>query len=94
MSGIARDSTVASLPSGDGVLRRTKRKGVTLVTHSLIWKKLLLFLVLALLVSDATAGLASGLARGLALTAATVLCALTKVASLDSLNMLHYKILQ
>ncbi len=71
-----------------------KRKGVTLVTHSLIWKKLLLFLVLALLVSDATAGLASGLARGLALTATTVLCALAKVTSLDSLNMLHYKILQ
>ena len=54
----------------------------------------LLLLVLALLVSDATAGLASGLARGLALTATTVLCALAKVASLDSLNMLHYKILQ
>ena len=83
-------------PAGSGVrvLRRTKRKGVTLVTHSLIWKKLLLFLVLALLVSDATAGLASGLARGLALTATTILCALAKVASLDSLNMLHYKILQ
>ena len=42
---------------------------MTVVTHSLIGKKLLLFLVLALLVSDAAAGLASGLARGLALTA-------------------------
>ena len=67
---------------------------MTFVTHSLIGKKLLLFLVLALLVSNATAGLASGLARGLALTAATVLCALAKVTSLDSFNMLQYKILQ
>ena len=73
---------------------REKRKGVTVVTRSLIGKKLLLFLVLALLVSDAAAGLASGLARGLALTAATVLCALAKVTSLDSFDMLHYSILQ
>ena len=71
-----------------------KRKGVTLVTHSLIGKKLLLFLVLALLVSDAAAGLASGLARGLALAATTVLCAVAKVTSLDSFDMLHYNILQ
>ena len=83
-------------PSGSGVrvLHRTKRKGVTLVTHSLIWKKLLLFLVLALLVSDAAAGLASGLARGLALTAAAVLCAFAKVASFDGFDMLHDDYLQ
>ena len=55
---------------------------------------MLLLLVFALLVGNAAAGLASGLARGLALAAATVLCALAKVTSLDSLNMLHYKILQ
>ena len=67
---------------------------MTLVTHSLIWKKLLLFLVLALLICDATAGLASGLTRGLALAASTVLCALAKVTSLDSFDMLHYSILQ
>jgi hypothetical protein len=50
----------------------------------------ILFLgVLALLVSDAAAGLASRLARGLALTATAVLCALAKVASFNGLNMLH-----
>ena len=50
----------------------------------------ILFLgVLALLVSDAAAGLASRLARGLALAAAAVLCALAQVASFNSLNMLH-----
>ena len=54
----------------------------------------LLLLVLALLVSNAAAGLASRLARGLALATAAVLCALAKVASLDSLDMLHYSILQ
>jgi hypothetical protein len=43
----------------------------------------------ALLVSDTAAGLASGLARSLALTAAAFFCALTQVASLDGLDMLH-----
>ncbi len=57
-------------------------------------KELLLFLVLALLVCNTAAGLASRLARGLALAAATVLCALAEVASLDSFDMLHYNILQ
>ena len=57
-------------------------------------KELLGLLVLALLVSNAAAGLASGLARGLALAAATVLCAVAKVTSLDSFDMLHYSILQ
>jgi hypothetical protein len=52
----------------------------------------ILFLgVLALLVSDAAAGLASRLARGLALTATAVLCALAKVASLKSLDVFHDK---
>ena len=45
--------------------------------------------VLALLVSDTAAGLASRLARGLALAATAVLCAFAKVASFNGLNMLH-----
>ena len=45
--------------------------------------------VLALLVSDTAAGLASRLARGLALAATAVLCALAQVASFNGLNMLH-----
>ena len=49
----------------------------------------LLILVLALLVGDAAAGLASRLAGGLALAAAAVLSAVAQVASLDSLDMLH-----
>ena len=49
----------------------------------------LLLSVLALLVSDTAAGLASRLARGLAFAATAVLCALAKVASFDGLNMLH-----
>ena len=50
----------------------------------------ILFLgVLALLVSDAAAGLASRLARGLALAATAILCAFAKVTSFNSLNMLH-----
>ena len=57
-------------------------------------EELLLFLVLALLICDAAAGLASRLARGLALAASAVLCALAKVTSLDSFDMLHYSILQ
>ena len=44
---------------------------------------------LALLVSDAAAGLASGLAGSLALAAATLLCALAQVAGLNGLDMLH-----
>ena len=49
----------------------------------------LLLSVLALLVSDTAAGLASRLARGLAFAAATVLCAFAQVASFDSLDMFH-----
>ena len=45
--------------------------------------------VLALLVCDAAAGLASGLAGGLALTTTTVLSAVAQVASLNSLDMFH-----
>ena len=46
-------------------------------------------LVLAGLVCDTAAGLASGLARGLALTAAAVLSALAQVAGLDGLDVFH-----
>ena len=49
----------------------------------------LLALVLALLVSDAAAGLASRLAGSLALAATAVLCALAEIARLDSFDMLH-----
>ena len=55
---------------------------------------LLLCLALALLVSDAAAGLASGLARGLALAAAAVLSAVAKILGLQSLDGLHYFILR
>ena len=48
-----------------------------------------LLIVLALLVGDAAAGLASGLAGSLALTAATVLSALAQVTGLNGLNMFH-----
>ena len=49
----------------------------------------LLALVLALLVSDAAAGLASRLAGSLALAASAVLCAVAKVAGFESLDMFH-----
>jgi hypothetical protein len=49
----------------------------------------ILFLVLAGLVSDAAAGLASGLAGSLALAAAAVLSALAQVTGFDGLNMFH-----
>jgi hypothetical protein len=52
-------------------------------------KRLLAFLVLALLVSDTAACLASRLARGLALTATAVLCAFAKVTSFNSFDMFH-----
>jgi hypothetical protein len=45
--------------------------------------------VFALLVCDATAGLASGLARGLALTATALLSAFAEIASFDGFDMLH-----
>ena len=48
--------------------------------------KLLILLVLALLVSNAAAGLASRLAGGLALAAAAVLCALAEVLGFKSLD--------
>ena len=57
--------------------------------------KLLAFLfVLALLICNTTAGLASGLAGSLALAASAVLCALAEILSLDSLDMLHFDSLQ
>ena len=46
-------------------------------------------LVLALLISNAAAGLASGLAGSLALAAAAVLGAVAQVLGLDGLDMLH-----
>ena len=49
----------------------------------------LLLSVLALLVSDTAAGLASRLARGLAFAATAVLCAFAKVTSFDGLDMFH-----
>ena len=51
--------------------------------------KILLILVLALLVCNTTAGLASRLAGSLALAAATVASAVAQVAGLESLNTLH-----
>ena len=51
-------------------------------------------LILALLVSNAAAGLASRLAGGLALAAAAVLCAVAQIASFDGLDMFHRIILQ
>jgi hypothetical protein len=50
---------------------------------------LLLIGVLALLICNSAAGLASRLARGLALAATAVLCALAKVLSIKGLNTLH-----
>ena len=52
-----------------------------------IWSGQLL--VLALLISNAAAGLASGLAGSLALAAAAVLGAVAQVLGLQSLNALH-----
>ena len=52
-------------------------------------KFILLVFVLAGLVSNAAAGLASGLAGSLALAAATVLSALAHVAGLKSLDSFH-----
>ena len=49
----------------------------------------LLLSVLALLVSDTAAGLASRLARGLAFAATAVLCAFAKITSFDGLDMFH-----
>ena len=61
--------------------------------HFYVGSKLLALLALlgalALLVSDAAAGLASRLAGSLALAAATLLCALAQVAGLNGLDMLH-----
>ena len=48
-----------------------------------------LLVVLALLIGDAAAGLASGLARSLALTAAAVGSALAQVTGLEGLDVFH-----
>ena len=52
------------------------------------------FLLLALLVCNAAAGLASRLAGGLALAAATVLSALAQVTGFQSLDSFHNSNLQ
>ena len=56
-------------------------------------ESLLVLRVLALLVRNATAGLARGLAGSLALAAATVLCALAEILGFQGLDH-HGKILQ
>jgi len=48
-----------------------------------------LICVLALLISNTAACLACGLTGCLALAASTVLCAITKVLCIDSLNVFH-----
>ena len=50
---------------------------------------LVLLCVFALLVCDATAGLASRLARSLAFATAAVLCALAKVTGFQCFDVLH-----
>jgi uncharacterized membrane protein (DUF485 family) len=50
---------------------------------------LLAFLILALLISYAAAGLASRLARGLAFATTAVLSAVAQVAGFDGLDMFH-----
>jgi hypothetical protein len=55
---------------------------------------LLALFVLALLIRNAAACLASGLAGGLALTATAVYGTVTKIACFDSLDMQHNWILQ
>jgi hypothetical protein len=56
---------------------------------SFLYPELLGLLVLADLVGNAAAGLASGLARSLAFAAAAVFGALAKITGLNGLNMLH-----
>ena len=53
--------------------------------------RLLAFLLFASLIGNTAAGLAGRLAGSLALAAATLLGALAKVPSLDSVNVLHGK---
>ena len=53
--------------------------------------RLLAFLLFASLIGNTAAGLAGRLAGSLALTAAALLGALTKITSLDSINVLHGK---
>ena len=52
-------------------------------------RRQLFLLVLALLICNAAAGLASRLAGGLALAATTVFSALAQIAGFDSLDVLH-----
>ena len=64
------------------------------IFHALKRYFLLAFLILALLISDAAAGLASRLAGSLALAASAVLCAVAQVTSFDGFNMLHCDVLR
>jgi hypothetical protein len=64
-----------------------KSKGVASATPL---KTKLLVLILALLICNAARGLASRLAGGLALAAATVLCGLCNILSLNSIDSLHF----
>ena len=52
--------------------------------------ELVLLCVLALLICNTAAGLASRLAGSLALAASAVLCALAEVLGVQSLNMFHF----
>ena len=79
-----------------------QRKAQNLLSASVILREksrryggifLFLFFVLALLICDTAAGLASRLARGLALAATAVLCAVAQVTGLQGFDMFHFSIL-
>ena len=59
------------------------------IFHALKRYFLLAFLILALLISDAAAGLASRLAGSLAFAASAVLCAVTQISGFKSLDVFH-----
>lgn len=58
-------------------------------TVRLLNPKLFFFLLLAGLIGNAAAGLASGLARSLAFAAAAILGTFAKITGLDGVYMLH-----
>jgi hypothetical protein len=82
-----RNSTKCILQIGNMIT--TNILPLSLLPTPSLGKRLLAFLVLALLVSDTAACLASRLARCLALTATAVLCAFAKVTSFNSFDMFH-----
>ena len=61
---------------------------------SVLFQGSLLVSVLALLICNSAAGLASGLAGSLALAATAVLCAVAKILCIQGLNTLHINILR